>query len=371
MEKEEGGAFFSFETFLLVLSVCFGVILKLRGWLFQKGIFKTSKLPCKVISVGNLAVGGTGKTPMTIYVAGLLQRLGYRPVVISRGYRGRAERSGGVVSDGEALLMTADMAGDEPVMMAESMKQIPVLVGQNRHDIGQLAMQKFSPDVIIFDDAFQHRKLARDIDLVLLDTHRPFGNGHLLPRGALREPASALARGSAFVMTRFDEPSHQRWDHHPWEHGEAFMTGKPVFMARHTPYVWQHAVRDSSPVSAAYPDRERLQDDRLQNYRVYAFSGIVRNSDFRAAVKGFGCRIAGYAEFPDHHTYTQGELDRIFRSAEEAGAEALVTTDKDYARIVHRFSWPLNLLVVGIKITFVPDDDSFDHFIERRLSRLP
>ena len=357
-----------------MISAGFGAVLKLRGWLFQKRIFKTRVLPCKVISIGNLAVGGTGKTPMTVYVAELVQRLGYRPVVISRGYKGGAEKSGGVVSDGESLLMTADMAGDEPVMMAEILKHVPVLVGQNRYEIGLSAMEKFSPDVIIFDDAFQHLKLARDLDLVLLDNSRPLGNGHLLPRGILRERPSALARGTALIRTRVDGSPDQIPHRQPARQPERLkeaITGKPVFKARHMPYVWQRNATDPLPESAVFPKSERLQSDRLQNRRVYAFSGIVRNRDFRESVIRLGCHLAGYAEFPDHHPYTAGEVDHICRSAEEAGAEALVTTEKDFARIAHRFSWPMPLLIVGIEIAFVPDDDSFDDFIEHQLSRLP
>ena len=369
MDDKEGGGFFSLTTLFFVISVCFGAVLKLRGFLYQKGFLKTNRLPCKVISVGNLAVGGTGKTPMTLYLAGLVQRLGYRPVVISRGYKGRAEKSGGIVSNGKTILMTAEMAGDEPVMMAENMKNVPVLVGRDRFKIGLLAMEKFSPDVIILDDAFQHLKLSRDIDLVLLDDRHPFGNHHLLPRGILREPVSALARGSAFVMTRFDESS----SHRP-AHQENLFKGKPMFKAMHTPYVWQHSVADPASESTVNQGREFIEDDRLRNYTVYAFSGIVGNSDFRGVLKGFGCRLVGYSELPDHHPYTFGELEDIFRAAKDAGAEALATTEKDYARIRHQLSLPLDLLIVGIEMTFADKadkEDSFDAFIEHQLSHLP
>jgi tetraacyldisaccharide 4'-kinase len=247
-------------------------------------------------------------------------------------------------------------------MMAMNLKGVPVLVGQNRYQMGRLAIREFAPEVIVLDDAFQHMKLARDIDLVLLDHAHPLGNGHLLPRGILREPISALTRGSAYIFTRADAAPGERPD--PMFRT---MTGKPVFKASHTPRAWKAAAGGSG----LGQDRAFVQDQALEKISVYAFSGIARNSHFRDTLKAMGCRLVGYSEFHDHHPYTPGELHQICRSGEAAGAAALVTTEKDYARIGTRFSWPLTLLVVGVRMTFEKDDKPFDAFLARTMSSLP
>ena len=222
----------SLEGCLYLFSRLYGAGVSLRHRLYGAGFLKAGSLPCRVISVGNLAVGGTGKTPMTIYVAGLLKGLGYRVVVISRGYQGRKEKSGGIVSDGQTIQMGPQDAGDEPYLMALKLEGVPVLVGKDRFRIGMMAVREFVPDVLVLDDGFQHLKVHRDLDLLLLDASRPFGNGHLLPRGVLREPIDRLNRGDAIVLTRSDG------DFMPDEDGQIIrehFKGKPVFRSKHVP----------------------------------------------------------------------------------------------------------------------------------------
>jgi len=210
MNEEGNGCFLSFRSFLCAVSYCYGGAVQLREALYRKGMLPSKRLPCIVVSVGNLSAGGTGKTPMTIYITELFRSFGYKTVVISRGYKGGAESTGGVVSNGQAILMDPDMAGDEPYMMANLLSHVPVLVGRNRFRIGLMAIKEFSPDVIVLDDAFQHLQLERDMDLVLLDEQRPLGNTYLLPRGLLREPVSALLRGHTFIFTRADPVSEKK-----------------------------------------------------------------------------------------------------------------------------------------------------------------
>jgi len=192
----------SLVSVLSAASALYGTAQRLRAGCYRQNLLRSQKLPCSVISVGNITVGGTGKTPMTIYVVRMLQQAGVRVAVISRGYKGSAEKDGGVVSDGRHILMDSEQAGDEPFLIASRLKNIPVIVGKNRFKAGLLAVSKFQPDVIVLDDAFQHLRLKRDIDLVLLDCARPFGNSHLLPRGKLREPVEALTRATACILTR-------------------------------------------------------------------------------------------------------------------------------------------------------------------------
>lgn len=193
-------AVFSCTALLSLLSKLYGLAVTIRLSLYRLGILKSRTLPCFVLSIGNITAGGTGKTPMTLYAARLVKKLGYTAAVVSRGYKGAFEEKGGIVSTGKKIVATADQAGDEPYMLATTLN-IPVVVGKNRYKAAMTAVEEFHPDVVILDDAFQHLAVKRDLNLLLLDCTSPFGNNALLPRGPLREPLSALNRSDAVVLT--------------------------------------------------------------------------------------------------------------------------------------------------------------------------
>ena len=367
MTGSEKTRFFSVGSLLFVLSLCYGYAVRLRENCYKKGILRSKNLPCKIISIGNITVGGTGKTPMTIKVAEIVKRLGYKVAVISRGYKGSAEKTGGVVSDGKTILMGPDKAGDEPFMIASKLNDIPVVVGQNRFEAGRLAIQEFDPDVIVLDDAFQHLRLKRDVDLVLLDCGHPFGNNHLLPRGTLREPVSAMLRGDAFVITRSDYA------------GDTILStftdklrnlthGKPVFTSCHIPNIYKAAKKNRS-IHRKLQDLLTYNPECLKERKVVAFSGLAGNSDFRLTIKNLKCDLIDFLEFPDHHNYSDIDLNRIYKSYLESKADFLLTTEKDYVRIAHRITWPVDLVVVNIEVSFGDDDEAFNAFIKKRLER--
>ena len=174
------------QKMLWAISLIYGWVVLIRSAAYDKGILKAKQLPCVVISIGNLTLGGSGKTPLTIYIAKTLGHLGYRVAVLSRGYGGQAEKQGVIVSDGSQVFVSADVSGDEPYMMAQKLDGTPILVGADRYRSGKIAVRSFKPDVILLDDGFQHRNLARDLDLVVMDANKPGGNGHMFPRGVLR-----------------------------------------------------------------------------------------------------------------------------------------------------------------------------------------
>jgi tetraacyldisaccharide 4'-kinase len=333
---------------------------RLRAVLYRRGVLRARRLPCPVIAIGNLTVGGTGKTPMAIHVAGLLQQLGYRVAVISRGYGGLAEKTGGVVSDGATLRMTAAEAGDEPYLMALLLPGVPVVVGSSRRRAGFRALTAFGVDILVLDDAYQHLQLARDLNLLLLDQAAPFGNGRVLPRGVLREPASALSRADAVVFTRATGnvghgPSATRLP--------GLGTGVPVFYCRHRPYVSGIVPVGKRRMAAAAP---RVAAAGLAGPPTVAFSGIARNDDFLQTLVGLGVRVSAALAFPDHHRYSEKDLERIRRAARQTGARQLVTTHKDFVRIQPRGVWPLPLGVVGVRIDFGDQFQAFSDFIRRR-----
>ena len=354
---------FSFGSFLFMVSLVYGGAVRLREAFYKNSILKPKKLPCFVISIGNLTVGGTGKTPMTIYVAKLVKRLGYKVAVISRGYKGGAEKTGGIVSDGRKIFIGPEKAGDEPYMMATKVKNIPVVVGQNRYKAGRLAIKEFNPDVIVLDDAFQHLNLKRDIDIVLLDCGRPFGNTHLLPRGILREPISALKRGDVFVLTRSDSaPDYIRQA--TMDKIQNLVPGRPVFRSFHVPNLYK-PVNDKKSMSGI--ELQTFAPGLLHGRRVVAFSGLARNNDFRRTVESLKCDLIDFFEFPDHHKYTEMDLQTIIQTSINAQVEFILTTEKDYVRIPGKTSWPVELVVVGIELSFENDENAFIDFIKNRL----
>jgi tetraacyldisaccharide 4'-kinase len=355
IKSGEGKVNFPLSSFLSTSSIFYGGAVKLRSVFYSKGIICSKRLPCMVISVGNITLGGTGKTPMTIYTAQLIRRLGYKVVVISRGYKGGAEKIGGIVSNGSQIFMTSDDAGDEPFMMVQKLDQIPVIVGQDRFTSGMLAIREFDPQVVILDDGFQHLKLLRDMDLVLLDYSRPFGNNHLFPRGVLREPISALLRGDAFILTRSDAPGPTAFnDHIP------LTQGRPVFRSFHVPRVYK--VLKGKTIEC--------DQGLLKRCKVYAFAGIARNDDFQRTLKEFECKIKGFLDFPDHHRYSSSDIDKILRSAKAAEADVLITTEKDHARITNEVIWPMDLMVVGIEVSFGTEANSFFDFIKSKIEEI-
>jgi tetraacyldisaccharide 4'-kinase len=356
---DDSSRFNLFNLLLYLLSCFYTAALKGRQILYRRHLLKTKKLPCRVVSIGNITVGGTGKTPMAIYVTRLVQQLGYKVAVISRGYKGGAEKKGGIVSDGQRIRMTPETAGDEPYLLAESLDGIPVLVGRDRFASGMAAIQAFGVDVVVLDDAFQHIQLKRDIDLVLLDDRCPFGNAHLLPRGTLREPADALLRCDAVILTRCPKEKTETV-----ETVREMIPSRSVFRSCHLSRI-ARVVGSKETVGQTAPPV--LGPDGLKQLRVFAFSGLADNRNFRDSLTEMGCQLVGFSGFPDHHHYTDRDLAGILQSARRAAAEVTITTEKDFGKISGRINWPLDLVVTDIRTAFGGDEAAFYDFIRKRL----
>jgi tetraacyldisaccharide 4'-kinase len=347
-KKDGPSPLFSIETVLLLLSVLYGAVMAIRASFYQKGVLPSRSLPCRVISIGNIVAGGTGKTPLTIFVARTLFELGYRVVVISRGFRGRLEHIGGIVSDGLSILVGPEDAGDEPYLIAASLKGVPVVVGADRFAAGWLAIHRFKPDVIVMDDAFQHLRLNRDLDLLLLDHRSPLGNGYLLPRGRLREPLSALNRCDAVIFTRHDQYAHSSLI-------DQIKAAKPIFHTINKPVV-RGTHRQASDFIDLRPNTDILT---LEGKKVVAFAGLANNDQFFASLESAGCELVDRFYFVDHHRYNCSQLDQVVRSAIENRADLLVTTAKDFVKIKKYRSWPLILLVMDIDVQLVEGKEHF------------
>jgi len=358
--EEKRGPSFS-GLILSVLSAIYGTLIRIRDIFYLSGIFSQKRLPCKVVSIGNITVGGTGKTPMTICLAEMLTGSGYKVVVVSRGYMGRVEKKGGIVSNGREILMGSDSSGDEPFMMAARLNNIPVVVGQNRYNSGLLAIRNFNPEIILLDDGFQHRKLFRDIDLLLLDASCPFGNGRLIPRGVLREPVVSIKRADAFILTRSSSDNTEARNTI-----NAVSNNQPVFEAYNAFYFFKAGKGGASNLASDFRNQVSEDFGSVAGKKVVAFSGIAGNDYFRKTLSGFKCDLQEFIGFPDHYRYTAGDMERISKSIRDKEAGLVMTTEKDFARMDGKFNFPVDIIVVGVKMC-IKDEKSFREFILSKL----
>jgi len=354
--------FFSLATILHGGSLLYGAATAARNALYDHGILPTRRVGRPVISIGNMTAGGTGKTPMTMHLAKLLNSFGLKVLIVSRGYKSLGEKDGAVVSDGNKLLCDVRTAGDEPYLMACLLGHVPVMVGQNRFQTARRGVMSFSPDVILLDDAFQHQAMLRDINLVLMDANLPLGNGHLLPRGPLREPLSGLNRADAIVFTR-GRPSQMTL------HSDLaqMVSKKSVFHCQHVA-----VVRGIVPAGQPIEDIRTLNGTDsipkiLQGRPVFAFSGLANNPNFFSSIAQMGGDVRGTAGFPDHHFYSSGEIGELVRRAGQLDSHAMITTDKDFVRLPRSTSLPVDLLILGVEIDFREDRERWQGFIRNRL----
>ncbi len=342
-----------FECVLYACSQFFQLGVKSRLHLYDKGVLKQKSLPCKVVSIGNITVGGTGKTPMVHYVANLLKGLGLRVAVLSRGYGGNAQRLGGIVSDGKTTFMGLRASGDEPQLLASKLKGIPLLVGKDRYLAGRRAISRFGASVLVLDDAFQHLPLKRDLNLLLLDGTRPFGNGYCFPRGTLREPVEQIKRASSFVLTHCTEDCNLTGERSIIE---AHAQGRPIFRCMHVPETLFVAGRKKS-----------LDLASLKGRRLFAFSGIARNERFRKTIAKLEGNLAGFLEFPDHHRYAHEDLRLIWERARGLKVDYIVTTEKDYVNIWTEMPSTPRLLVLAVSISFGDDTEAFASYLKSQI----
>ena len=334
----------------------YGVRLKLA--MYDMGIKKKEKLDCCVISIGNITVGGTGKTPTAQKMADLIKRMGYRVVILNRGYRSHWDKEIGIVSDGNKIFMTAYEAGDEAYLMAKTLPGIPVVIGKNRAVTGKYAVEKLNAEVIIMDDGYQHWHLERDLDVVLVDTLNMFGNGCVLPRGMLREPLENLNRGDLFLLTKTDQSSVlSRMQLRKTI--ERYNAKAPVVESVHHPKNFVEIADWYKGITQNHMDLSELEGKD-----VMVFSAIGNPSSFEQTLSSIGLNIKEAVRYPDHHDYGMLEMQYILERASSHKAVAMITTSKDAVKIPTEFIYssreiPLYILNMDIQVT-----DGFEEFKE-------
>ena len=339
------------------MSYIYGFGLRVNLWMYEAGILSARKLDCCVISIGNITVGGTGKTPTAQRVAMTIKNMGYRVAVLNRGYRAHWDKPIGVVSDGEKIYMNSYEAGDEAYLMAKTMPGVPVVIGRNRDVTGSYAVEKLNAEVIIMDDGFQHWQLKRDMDIVLVDTQNLFGNGVMLPGGAMREPLSHLNRADILLFTRSDRSSQLTRTSLAESIRQYNKTAPIVESIHHTKEFveiadWYKGIQEK-PVLM----------EELKGKRVIVFSAIGNPLSFEQNVSGCGLDIVEAIRYPDHHDFGMPEMQYISERARELNADALITTSKDAVKIPTEFIYSnheIPLYVMNMDIMIIRNEEIFD-----------
>jgi len=336
---------------LSLLSLIYGAGVGIR----LKGVKSCEKnaLPGFTVSIGNLTAGGTGKTPATCMLAEWARVEGYNAAVLSRGYGGKKRAKVTIVSDGNNILAGPEQAGDEPYLMANRLPGVPVIIAKDRYLAGLLAIDRFKSSFFILDDGYQHLRLKRDLDLLLLDAASPFGNGRLLPRGPLREPVSEIARADAVILTRAGSlagPKEVFNDH------KGLFKDKPLFMCDHLP---DKVVFPAENIS--------LDPSFLKGKRVVAFAGIARPDFFRDTLVSLGAYIVSFRVFPDHHAFSRHDIGGLREERDKSGADLLITTEKDWVRASNMLSGNHSASYLTVRFDFLSGREEFFRMVKERI----
>ncbi|MGH7494367.1 MAG: tetraacyldisaccharide 4'-kinase [bacterium] len=338
---------------LLPLSWLYLSVVHWRNWAYDRKIFRTVRLPTTVISIGNLTTGGTGKTPIVALLANALLERNFRVAIVAGGYR-REGRGSCIVSDGRGRLAGLRSAGDEPMLLAQKCPRVPIVVDRNKTAAAQIALDKFLPEIILVDDGFQHRRLQRDNDLVLLDAQLLSPPAWLLPAGPLREPWSSLRRAHWVGLTNTSPvPEAARRELLQFIHEHSRAPVVPIsFVADHLEHLW---------------GRESLANEKLANAKVFLVSGIANPQRFHRMAADLGSRPAGKLVYHDHHRFTRVEVRALIEQFRTSGADFLITTAKDGVKL-RQFELleSLPVFVLEIRPQITPADfDALLSAIER------
>jgi len=350
MGRREGTVAALFGAFLQLCSYLFSGIVQLRLWLYRNRILRDQPLGCLVVVVGNLTVGGTGKTPVVEMFAKALRDRGRKVAILSRGYKSKApplwqkwwfwlnhteEPPPRIVSDGTNVLLDSELAGDEPFMLARNLPGVVVLVDKNRVKAGAYAIKRFGCDTLVLDDGFQYLPLKGRLNLLLVDKTNPFGNGHLLPRGILREPVKHLSRASYVFLTKSKGVRDEELE----AMIRQFNPTAEIIECAHKPQYLQRI--DTG---------ERLPLAALAGRKIGALSGIAAPESFEAFLRETGAKLVYTRRFLDHYRFTHDDLAAVFDEAEEAGVELMITTEKDAVRIEASEKFPMPCYYLRLEI---------------------
>lgn len=326
------GVFASIAKFFLwLLSLVYCFLVKVSAGFYS---ISPRRLKCKVISVGNITLGGTGKTTLVEYIARYLKGQGRKVAVLSRGYAKSA--------DGHLKM------GDEPYMLTKKLGDIPVLVGPDRIQSARLAVESYGVDTVILDDGFQQWRIKKDLEIVAVNSGLPFGNLNCIPRGILREPLSSLGRASVFVLTKIN----------PGTDTNSIKSQLQRFNPRALVFETTH--KAVGFINLDNPERV-IGAESLKDKHLALFSGIGDPHSFDNLIRSLGLKIGLSFRFRDHHIYTQEDLERIFRSCEKRSIDTIITTEKDAPRLkdLNLDRQGFSIFVLRIELEFLKDEQGF------------
>jgi len=325
---------------LLFCSFFYGIIVKIRQVLYKFNILKSSKLKAYVISIGNLTTGGTGKTPVTCEIANYIhEKLNKRVAIISRGYGGQlSNKNTNIISNGEKIFYDSLQAGDEPFWMAKNCKNTAIITGKSRIKSGQYAIDNFKSAVLLLDDGFQHLKLKRDLDLVLIDCIKVFGNGFLLPAGPLRETENQIKRANKVIVVNkkpFDESSEKQCQE----------LAESIFKKYNKKALFCKLI----------PDKiyDLKTNTEIKPAKAIAFAGIGQPEFFFNSLKNQKIELLSEMVFEDHYLYTKIDIENIINKAREKGADSIITTEKDavkLTRFINEINYDIKICALKLSV---------------------
>ncbi len=364
LERRYGKRAALLRLFLRGLSFLYAGIMRMRWWLYARRLLPWHALGCRVISIGNLTVGGTGKTPFVEAFARILTGAGRKVAILSRGYKstprpltnrmwrrltGRSDPPR-IVSDGRAILLDSEKAWDEPFMLATNLDDVVVLTDKNRVKSGLFAIEHFGVDTLLLDDGYQYLMLKERLNVVLIDRTAPFGNEHILPRGTLREPKDHLKRGDVIFITKCDgsdlsalKKRIRRYNKHA-----------EILECRHKPLYLQNMVTG-----------ERRGLDYLKERKIGAVAGIAVPESFDEGLRGLGAELIYSRHYADHHRFTQQEIINCVNRTRARGGYALVTTEKDAVRFPRVDFHDMPVYFMRVEIELLGGNETFPEAIFR------
>ena len=359
-DQDQPAAVNVFLALLKGISLVFSAVVSLRYFLYGIGLLRRYPLGIQVISIGNVTAGGTGKTPVTEIFARTLAAEGRKVAILSRGYRRKEAplwqrlftqvvEPPLVVSDGKHVLLDSEKGGDEPYMLASNLPGVAVVVDRNRVKAGRYAIKRLGCDTIILDDGFQYQKLKHSIEVVLVDSTNPFGNGNMLPRGILREPARHLKRADIIFLTkcRGDVTAVR-------EEIRKYNTTAEIVECNHTPKVLKDVwSREEYPLSW------------LNGKTTCTLSGIASPKGFENSLRHLGAKVVWCERYADHHRYDSSEILYALNRTADMGADALITTEKDAVRFPRFETTPVRCLYLRIAIEILSGAENFASIISR------
>jgi len=356
-EKKTFSAYSVLKLFFYIFSVFYWLGYHLRFLLYRSGAVKPKKLQAKVISIGNITLGGTGKTPLVIYLAEKLKQKELKVSILTRGYKRRKKELTEIGRENKKRISWTEV-GDEPYLLASRLYDVPVLISKDRANAGVSAERKYQADFLVLDDGFQHWKLSRDLDIVVIDSTNPFGNLKLFPAGILREPLSSLKRADIFVLNKVDQISDE---HNVIRVLRRYNQDAPIIQSVYKINSIERLL-DHSSKEKHLPIQ--VEETHLEGKKALAFSGIGNPLSFEKSLDLLKVQVLSHRRFPDHFFYQKKDILNLEKEAQNLEADFMITTEKDSIRIPMMSELKIPIYIFKIDLVIINGEETLWKRIE-------